>query len=151
MKFIDRWKQEWWLKEAQKLAKEYEAKKFDLMNRCQKEITETEEAWVVTKEKLLQRINLEQQEINYRLESLEGRKRELAHLDMEVKNQMKMLEAKANPSFVWESAFTAGATKTWDLMEKILLGNIEKIKIQIFNDATQKALEGLNGHNKKTH
>ncbi len=142
-KFIDRWKRQWWLIRASELAVEFEANKLDLIHRFQQEIKEIEASWKLTKEMALQRIALEQEEIKFKIESIEGRKRELAHLDTDVKNQIKMMEAKSNPSFVWETAFTAGATKTWDLIMPLMTQNIEKLIKKIQEDATVEAIKRL--------
>lgn len=144
-KIIQEWKQEWWLKHAGQLAQEFNGKHIDLVHRCEEEIQKAQAAWQITKESSLQKIRLEEEEIKYRLESLESRKRELAHLDTDIKNQMKLLEAKANPSFVWESAFTAGATKTWDLIMPLMTRNLEKMMTKIKEDAAIEAVNRLHG------
>lgn len=151
MKFIDRWRQEWWLKHAAELAKTFEENRLDLIQRGRTEIEQTQETWANKKESLLQRIRLEEEEIKYRLESLEHRKSELARVSEELRNQIKIMEAKAHPSEVWAQAFTAGVTKSWDLIQPFMLENIEKMKKQIYDEALTKAIGNLNGNHKKNH
>lgn len=149
MKFIDRWKQEWWSKHAGELAKQYESSRIDLIHSFEEEIKKTTQTWEIEKEIKLSRIKLHEEEINYRLESLEHRKLELARLNEELRTQIKIIEAKSHPSEVWAQAFTAGVTKSWDLIQPFMIENIEKIKKQLYDDAYTKAIGSINGNNKK--
>lgn len=151
MKFIDRWKSEWWIKESANLANQYESKKKDLVIKFESELLATELEWTQNKKLLENKICLEQQEINFRLDSIESRKQELLRVDNDLKTQIKIIEAKAHPSEIWAQAFTAGVTKSWDLIQPFMTENIEKIKKQLYDDAYTKAIGSLNGNHKKNY
>lgn len=151
MKFLERWKQEWWIKNASDIAKQYESNKKDLVIKFESELLSVKLEWQQNKKLLENRIILEQQEINFRLDSIESRKQELIKVDNELKTQIKLIEAKAHPSEVWVQAFTAGVTKSWDLIQPFMIENIEKIKKHLYDDAYNKAIGNLNGNYKKNH
>ena len=100
---------------------------------------------------LLKRIELNEEELAYRLKTLETRNVELKQADNELKEQIKLLEAKAHPSNVWVEAFTLGINKCWDLLQPVYVENIEKMKKLIYDKATLETLERLNGNHKKTN
>ena len=62
----------------------------------------------------------------------------------ELRQQIKLLEAKASPDQVWVSAFTAGVSKAWDLMsDTYILSNEETIR-NIVKNAENKLMGSVN-------
>ncbi len=155
-KLIERWKREWWLKNASELAKEYQSKQIELEKNLSDEIRLTIQKLELERDVLYSKIKSEiekgkilEEEVLYREKNLESRKLELIKADNELKKQIATIEAKASPSSVWAEAFTAGANKTWDLIIPVMTENISKLKKKIEEDATAEAIARLRVTNKK--
>lgn len=152
----ERWKQEWWLKHASEVAKEYESRQADLIQKLDSEFklniekSELERDVLYTKIKSeLQKGKLLEEEVEFRLKTLNDRKLELIQADNDLKQQIKVIESKASPSSVWAEAFTAGANKTWEIIVPVMTDNITKLKKKMEEDAIQEAIARLNASNKK--
>lgn len=156
-KIINRWKEDWWKKEAENISREYQSKRNELQSRLDEEILEVHKSWKSRYEILSQeilseekKISLKQEEVAYRLKTLEDRNLELIKTDNEVKMQIKLLEAKASPNAVWLEAFTQGFSKAWDSMNPIMMENVYKTKKAIEERAIMDILNrNSNGNNKK--
>ena len=98
----------------------------------------------------LSRLKVMEEEIQFRESILADRKLELIKADNELKDQIRLLEAKASPSAVWCEAFSQGMSKAWDFLLPGMQENMEKLKKKIHDDAIADTLERLNGHH-KTH
>lgn len=138
MKLFDKWKEEWWAKHSDEISTYYETEYSELIKKHE-----------AKKEELLKRIKLEEDDLTYRLARIDDRKIELERLDADYKLQIKIVEAKSHPSNVWAEAFTAGANKVWDLIAPVMIGNLEKLKSTIQEEAIEEAIRRLGGHNKK--
>ena len=138
---FDKWKQGWWLKHASELAKIYESSEKDLRQKFEIEI----EIIKVRKESLIRKLQLEEEELTYKLKLVEERKIEAARIDNEIKNQIRLLEAKASPSSVWAEAFTSGMNKAWDILLPVMTENLEKVKKKIYDDAVRDTVNRMNG------
>lgn len=44
---------------------------------------------------------------------------------------------------IWIQGFTAGVSKSWDLLTPIMVGNIEKLKDKIRDEATEEAIRRM--------
>ena len=71
------------------------------------------------------------------------RKVELEKANTELKAQIRLIEAKASPDNVWCSAFSAGFTKAWDMMEPLMTEGVQKMKDSIRSHAIDETLDGL--------
>ena len=69
--------------------------------------------------------------------------------DNELKQKIKVLEAKAHPSEVWSQAFTLGVSKSWEMMLPIMTQNLDKVISKIKEDSVKEAIGRLNATNKK--
>jgi len=129
-KLKEKWRQDWIESKTIDLEKSFESTRLDLEKFQSDEIDELKikhkeeieriEDELINKKLLIdRRIKIEEEEVNYRLKVLEDRKVELAKADNELKNQIRLIEAKASPSSVWVEAFTAGVNKTWEMLRPI--------------------------------
>ena len=143
-KLINKWKQEWYLRHSADLAREFEAKLKENETLFLKEI-ECQKAIHEEKIKILK------EEEAHRERLVSDRISELKSVDNDLKNQIKILEAKAHPSEVWAQAFSMGVSKTWDMLLPTMTENIEKLRESLFQRATEEALGRLNGNHKKSN
>lgn len=92
--------------------------------------------------------SLKQREIE--LEACErrmlDRRLELEKSNKELLDQIRIIEAKASPSAVWESAFTAGFEKAFDTVWSLQTSAVEKVIESVKNKAINATLQRLNGH-----
>lgn len=147
MKLFEKWKQEWWLKHASHIALEYQSKVDDLTKRLEKEIAEQ-----TYKNKLIfQNLKLEEEELNHRLQTIKDRILEAKQKDNELREQIRLLEAKASPSSVWCEAFTQGINKAWDMMLPVFEDNLEEMRKHLYDKAVLDTLGRIHGNNKKTN
>ena len=77
------------------------------------------------------------------LEELEkrvlDRRAELERANEELKTQIRLIEAKASPSNIWESSFTLGFSKAWDMMLPVMSNGLEKVKENIRNNEIEES------------
>ena len=71
------------------------------------------------------------------------RKAELEHANQELREQIRMIEAKAAPNQIWATAFTSGFNKAWDMMIPLQMHGIDLAISKIKSDTTDKVLRGL--------
>ena len=156
-KLIERWKQEWWLKNASEMAKEYAHRKDDLILKLESEMKDTQEKYQSKLRFLEENLKLQErqielalnkgkileEEVTYRTKSLEERKLELIQADNDLKTQIKLIEAKAHPSTVYVEAFSQGVSKSLDMLMPIMSENLEKFKTKLKDDAIAEAIKRL--------
>lgn len=155
-KIIERWKQEWWLKHAAEIAREYQTRQADLEKRLDEELRlnltrlELERDVIYAKVKAeIEKGKLLEEEVAYRQKTLDDRKLDLVIADNDLKQQIRLIEAKASPSSVWVEAFTSGANKAWELLLPVMTDNIAKLKLKMQEDAVQEAIARMRVTNKK--
>ncbi len=153
---ILKWKQEWWLKNASILAKEYQSKQVDLEKKLSEEVSLKIQKLELERDILyaqvrseIERGKLLQEEVTYRTKTLEDRKMELIREDNELREQIKVLQAKAAPDQVWTHAFTAGVSKTIDMLIPTITEGFDKFKVQVREEAMKEAIARLRAPNKK--
>ena len=138
---FDKWKIEWWLNHAAELALLHQDKLADITKKFEAEI----DSQTLKNRQLLNNLQLEEEELEYRIKTVKERIIEMTKRDNELREQIRLLEAKASPSSVWCEAFTQGMNKAWDLMLPTVIDNVEKLKTKIREDATREAIDRLNG------
>lgn len=155
-KLIESWKQDWLLKNAAKIAKEYESRQRDLISKLDSEMKLNLQKLELERDVLYAKVRAEiqkekllEEEVTFRAKTLEERKIDLIKADNDLKQQIKLIEAKASPSAVWTEAFSQGVSKCWDLLLPSMTENIEKLKSKIREDAIHEAIGRLNATNKK--
>lgn len=153
---FNKWKEVWWAKNVEALSREYSAKKEEIISHLEEDLKQTKKVWDNERLKLQSEIDLGehrlsilQEDITYRKKLLEDRRMELILADNKVKEQIKLLEAKASPSGVWAEAFTLGVSKCWDLLLPAMTENIDKMKTRIKEDCAREAIGRFNATNKK--
>lgn len=57
-----------------------------------------------------------------------------------LKEQLKLIEAKAHPSSVWCEAFSQGFSKAWDMMMPFMTEGLQKVRKQIEAEAIENVL-----------
>lgn len=57
-----------------------------------------------------------------------------------LKEQLKLIEAKAHPSAVWCEAFSQGFSKAWDMMMPFMQDGLQKVRKQIEADAIENIM-----------
>ena len=143
-KLKNQWKEIWWSKESESIKLEYSDKKLELESSLNAEISNL----VEIKNGLVQKLKFENEELNYRIKVVIDRQLELKAEDASLKQQIRIIEAKASPASVWTEAFTQGMSKAWDLMLPTMVDNIERLKKKIYEDATFDAISRMNGGKK---
>lgn len=156
MRIFDKWKKEWWVIKSSELYKEFEQKKIELENTLNQEIKFHIQKLEIERDILYAKVKSEiekgkllEEEVAYRIKTLENRKLELIQTDNDTKRQISILEAKASPTAVWAEAFTAGATKTWELIVPVMTDNLSILKTKMKEEAVQEAIARFNAPNKK--
>ena len=153
-KLISKWKEEWWEKKSESLAKEYAEAESALKAEFSEHLEKDKASFNLK----LEELQFKGQEIEKRLARLEvkhaelsemerlvaDRKERLAHVSTELLDQIRIAEAKSSPSSVFMHAFTLGASKTWDLLLPVMTGNIEALRKKIYEDATSDAISRMN-------
>lgn len=113
----------WWNEKKVLIREEYDKKEKDYIEQIvqyEKQIKERVE--------ILERHerDLEDQE-----KRVQDRKEDLERLNTELKNQIRLIEAKCAPSTIWETSFSQGFSKAWDMMIPLMKDGIEKVKEKI--------------------
>ena len=128
---FDGWKKEWWINHAKTLSEEYQGSIRDL-----------EDKWTQKKNSKLLQIELGQEELEHRLQKLKESNIEAQSKENALREQIKLLEAKASPSGVWVQAFTAGFNKAWEMKEPLMADGILRMKRLIEEEAINRTLNG---------
>lgn|SRR3990167_886261 len=77
---------------------------------------------------------------------VEDRTKELERTNEELRQQIRLIEAKSSPSSIWESAFSSGFDKAWEIMLKYIDLGDQKAKTNLYNQAVDDTLKRLNGN-----
>lgn len=133
----------WWLNDRkEKLEIEFANQIMDLRHKLESD-------WISEREKVSRQIDEErislmekQKKLELDEEKLIERRFEVQNLTRDYEEQIKVLEAKVNPSGVWEQAFSAGVEKAWDFMIPLMRDNIVKATQAIKNEAIEELIRG---------
>lgn len=109
-------KLEWWKNREDKLLQEFSSREEDLRTNLNQKITQILNE-LGTKQKDLEHKQLDLEDLEKRVSD---RKTELERTNQELKEQIRLIEAKAKPDSVWISAFTSGFNRAWEVMKPIL-------------------------------
>lgn len=91
-------------------------------------------------------IKQKENELRDLTQRLDDRKTELESKKNELREQIRLIEAKASPDSIWTSAFSAGFTKAWDMMQPLMTEGVHKMKQTIRDQAISETLSGLETH-----
>ena len=74
---------------------------------------------------------------------VEARKLDLEKANEDLKEQIRLIEAKASPSNVWVESFTSGFSKAWDMMLPLMNDGITKLKQSLKDQAMDDAIRTI--------
>jgi len=163
MRLFDKWKNDWLEKRKGVLEIEFQYQLQEVEEAHKRVIRQLELTKDVAEKELeiklqdfqhrkelsLKRMELEEQEVEYRIKALGERKCELIKADNELREQIKLLQAKASPNEVWTHAFTTGVSKSLDMFIPTLTEGLDKFKSKIKEEALAEAIARLRVTNKK--
>lgn len=78
------------------------------------------------------------------LERSETKKLELEKMNVELREQIKLIEAKARPDSIWANAFSLGFSKAWDMALPVMMDGFEKVKESIKEKEIDNSIPRLN-------
>lgn len=144
---FSQFKNKWWEKREQSLKKEFAVKEIELL----KDLSDREHEVKSEIERKKQLLREERESIervakeNELYESLvHDRREELEKSNKELKDQIRLIEAKAKPDSVWVTAFTSGFNKAWDMMLPLMSDGFNKMKDKIKDDAIEDSIKAFN-------
>lgn len=88
----------------------------------------------------LELLKKENRDIEDMQKRVQDRKVELERVNADLKTQIRLIEAKASPDHVWESAFSQGFSKAWDMMVPLMTQGLEKVKEKIKEQEIENSL-----------
>jgi len=84
-----------------------------------------------------------QRDVEDLLRRVNDKRVELETRNEELRDQIRLIEAKASPSGVWVQAFSQGFSKAWDMMIPLMTSGIEKTKEKIKELAIEESLNNI--------
>lgn len=139
--FLQSLKDKWIKSQEDNLRNEYSERLSSIESELQSEIDNL----ISEKKKIIDSVNLEKSEIESLEKRMQDTRSSLQEAQRDLKEHLKVLEAKANPSIVWQSAYTAGFqaawSVAWDFQKDAFNAYTEKVRSQAIND-TLKRLNG---------
>ena len=129
------WKTQWWSRREASLHSEFALREGELRARLLAGLTQLEE-----KERELKGLEAD---CTMGASRLEQRRVELAQANEDLREQLRLLEAKARPDAVWAEAFSLGFSKAWDMMLPIMTGGMERLKTAVRDAAIQETVDSL--------
>ena len=91
-------------------------------------------------EDIEQRLSHQLNQLKLDEEVAQRRRDELAKESEALKEQLKLIEAKAHPSSVWCEAFGQGHSKAWESMKEVVYRDFENVKKMIYEKAVEETL-----------
>ena len=128
-----------WYPYKKQLEEHYQKQKEELIARLQKQTEEASE-YLQTQ---LKSLDKSIQEAKYEEEAVAKRKADLERTNQDLKEQIRIIEAKSSPSAVWESAFSLGFSKAWDMMLPHMVQGLDKLKETIREQEIEASLSRL--------
>ena len=88
-------------------------------------------------------VKLEQEQADELFRRVLDRKVELLRVNDELKQQIRLIEAKASPDNIWVAAFSSGFQKAWETMHPILMDGFRKASDSIRDEAINDTISNL--------
>ena len=117
----------WWGKRRIAIQAEYDLKEKDFLDTYNKRYVALQ-GELNSKMETLERDKRSLDDVQTRVDD---RQKELERVNAELKTQIRLIEAKASPDSVWQSAFSQGFSKAWDMMMPLMTQGIDKVKEKI--------------------
>jgi hypothetical protein len=147
LNLFSQYKNKWWASREESLKREFAQKEIDLLKELhdkEREVAETIEqrkAHLKDERDSVEKIAKE----NELYEALvHDRRIELEKANTELKQQIRLIEAKASPDSVWTEAFSLGFSKAWDMMLPLMRDGFDKLKDKIRTDAIEDSIKNFN-------
>lgn len=134
-KLKEQWKCEWLEKNKVELENELEDRKKDFFKL--KENIEHEN------DLLKKQLEIKNIELSMMIKNVDDRVLEIRKKDNELRDQIKLIEAKASPDRVWCEAFSLGFSKAWDMIEKVQMDGLLRARKVIEDRAINRAISGV--------
>lgn len=148
MNLFSQYKNKWWAEREESLKREFAQKEVELL----KDLHDKEREVLETVEQRKSSLKDERESVekiakeNELYETLvHDRRIELEKANNDLKQQIRLIEAKAKPDSVWTEAFSLGFSKAWDMMLPLMSQGFENMKDKIRNDAIEESIKGYNG------
>lgn len=134
---IRKWRDDWIKKQEAKWQAEYETSQ----RSWQEQISQLEYG----SKQRLEKLQHDQESMDEMAKRVLDRKQELERVSNELRDQIRLLEAKASPSSVWGEAFSSGFSKAWDMMLPVMQSGNAKLIEYTKEQTIDQALSGLDG------
>ena len=155
------WKEEWWEKQSDSLAQEYAQRERELKEEFKEHLEADSTSFNLKLEEMrkesleletrILRLQVKKAELGEMERRTDDKKLELSKLNEELLVQIRLIEAKASPSNVWQDAYGKGFQAGMEWREKVGPSLDEK-QIRIIKEtAINGTLERMNGHHKKNN
>ena len=142
--------------ELASIKEEHESKKSIILSEQNSELqrisSEHDSEVSIIKRRIAQKnsiLAIEEKEVEHLTKIIASKKAELESLNVDLRTQLKVIEAKAHPSNVWVEAFSQGVSKCWDVLLPAMSENLDRVKSKMKDDAIREAIGRLHVTNKK--
>jgi hypothetical protein len=146
-KIIDRWKKEWLEKKSCELEEEFSSNLKEtnrILNEEKDKVLESiKKNWISEESALMRSIEIKKSEIEDLEKRVNLRTQELQRENENLKEQIRLIEAKSSPSSIWESAVQTGWLMAWDSMKPIMNDAVERQKKIIEQNAIEDTLKRI--------
>ena len=139
-------KSKWLADKEAKLTEKYATELLKVENSLrgkQNEMIQLDQAALLGLEAKRKQLALEQAEVEDLQTRMDERKKELASINHELREQIRIVEAKGRPDQIWVTAFTAGFSKAWDMMAPLMTDGVVKMRKTIHDQAIDETLRNL--------
>ena len=158
MNWLRRAKEAWWQKQQATWIAEYamkgESLRTALADTLEQLQMDTERQAATHKQeraKRLATLAVEEAELDALKVQVASRREELMSIDHDLRDRIRLLEAKAHPSIVWSSAFTSGFDKAWEMMLPLMTQGLHRMESTIRDQAIDETLKRLNRNGDTLH
>ena len=134
-----RWKQSWLNSQESKWKEEYATKEAE----WKKEIASLNESGDREASEIKETLDRTERDLDDLARRLQDKKEALEKANQELRDQLRLIEAKASPDSVWTQAFSQGFSKAWDMMLPIMSSGFDKVVERTRNESIDGALRNL--------
>ena len=150
---FNKWKEEWIKKHKSKIEFEYYKELKRIKDSYVNDIKEAQESLNIRKEKREKEIDDIEKSLEYKKKDLEDlllrqkdKETELKKVNDNLRDQIRLIEAKASPSSVWESAFSSGFSSGFNMAIRSVTQIDDSVKKAIKRKSIDEAIRRMNGN-----
>lgn len=144
---FSQFKNKWWAKREASLKEEFaqkeEALLRDLVHKEHEVMEEVESRRAVLERERESLMKLAKENEHYE-KLVEDRRVDLERSHAELKEQIRITEAKARPDTIWTSAFSSGFNAAWNMMMPLMSEGFNRMKDKVRNDAIEGSIRNFN-------